>query len=153
IALFEQAIAKDPSFAPAYAGLAQTHAVLSGNSRFDIPHEVEKLRAAAEKAIELDPLSAESYDALGAAYARDGRWEQSEKSLRRAIALQPKRADSHTHFASFYLLPLGRIEEAIQQLRIAESNDPLAPEVLFWLGDALADAGRDDDAVRYCEKL
>jgi tetratricopeptide (TPR) repeat protein len=97
--------------------------------------------------------AAESYDALGTAYARDGRWEQSEKSFRRAIELQPNRADSHTHFASIYLLPLGRIDETIQQLRIAERNDPLAPEVHFWLGDALADAGRDDDAVKSCEKL
>ncbi len=153
ISLFEEAIQKDPAFAPAYAGLAAVRAIRSGNSNFDAPEEVAELHAAAQKAIELDPLSAESYDALGAAYARDGRWEQSEKSFRRAIELQPKRADSHTHFASFYLLPLGRIDETIQQLRIAERNDPLAPEVHARLGDALADAGRDDDAVRYCEKL
>jgi TolB-like protein len=153
IPLFEQAIAKDPSFAPAYSGLAQAHALQSGNANFDIPQEVEKLRAAAEKAIELDPLSAESYDALGAAYARDGGWEQSEKSFRRAIELQPNRADSHTHFASFYLLPLGRIEEVLAQLRIAERNGPLSPEVYFWLGDAMADAGRDAEAISYCEKL
>jgi hypothetical protein len=114
---------------------------------------VEQLHAAAEKAIELDPLSAESYDALGAAYARDGKWEQSEKSFLRAIELQPQRADSHTDFASLYLLPLGRLEEAIEQLRIAERNDPLAPEVHFWLGDALEDAGRDEEGIKVCEKL
>ena len=150
---FEQAIAKDPSFAPAYAGLAEEHAILSGNTKFDIPREVEQLRASAEKAIELDPLSAESYDALGTAYARDGKWEQSEKSFLRAIELQPQRADSHTHFAAFYLLPLGRLEEAIEQLQIAERSDPLASEVHFWLGDALEDAGRDEDAIKSCEKL
>ena len=153
ISLFEEAIQKDPAFAPAYAGLAAVRAIRSSNSNFDAPEEVAELHAAAQKAIELDPLSAESYDALGAAYARDGRWEQSEKSFRRAIELQPNRADSHMHFASFYLLPLGRMDETIQQLRIAERNDPLAPDVHYWLGDALADAGRDDDAVRYCEKL
>jgi tetratricopeptide (TPR) repeat protein len=153
IPLFEQAIAKDPSFAPAYAGLATVHANLSGNANSDIPREVEQLHAAAEKAIELDPLSAESYDALGAAYARDGQWEQSEKSFLRAIELQPQRADSHSHFASLYLLPLGRLEETIEQLSIAERNDPLAPDVHYWLADALADAGRDEDAVKSCEKL
>jgi len=153
VPLFEQAIAKDPSFAPAYAGLATVHANLSGNANSDIPREVEQLHAAAEKAIELDPLSAESYDALGAAYARDGQWEQSEKSFLRAIELQRNRADSYTHFASFYLLPLGRLEDAIEQLRIAERNDPLSPVVHFWLADAVADAGRDEDAVKSCEKL
>jgi serine/threonine-protein kinase len=153
ISLFEEAIQKDPAFAPAYAGLAAVRAVRSSNSNFDAPEEVAELHAAAQKAVELDPLSAESYDALGAAYARDGRWEQSEKSFRRAIELQPNRADSHTHFASLYLLPLGRIDETIRQLRIAERNDPLEPEVHFWLGDAMADAGRDAEAVSYCEKL
>jgi adenylate cyclase len=153
VPVFEQAIAKDPSFAPAYAGLAEEHALLSGNTNFDIPREVEQLRAAAEKAIELDPLSAESYDALGAAYARDGKWEQSEKSFLRAIEIQPQRADSHTHFASLYLLPLGRLEEAIKHLLTAERYDPLAPEIQFWLADALADAGRDEAAIRSCEKL
>ena len=152
ISLFEEAIQKDPAFAPAYAGLATVRAIRSSNSNFDAPEEVAELHAAAQKAIELDPLSAESYDTLGAAYARDGRWEESEKSFRRAIELQPNRADSHTDFASFYLLPLGRIDETIQQLRIAERNDPLAPNVYFWLGDALAAAGRDEDAVKSCEK-
>jgi adenylate cyclase len=153
VPLFEQAIARDPSFAPAYAGLAEAHAELSGNTNFDIPREVEQMHAAAEKAIELDPLSAESYDALGAAYARDAKWEQSEKSFLRAIELQPQRANSHTHFASLYLLPLGRLEEAIGQLRIAERNDPLAPEVHYFLADALEDAGRYEEAARACEKL
>src|SRR5262249_5360318 len=93
------------------------------------------------------------YDALGAAYARDGKWEQSEKSFLRALELQPQRADSHMHFASSYLLPLGRLDDAIEQLRIAERNDPLAPEGHSCLGDALQDAGRDEEAVQACEKL
>jgi adenylate cyclase len=153
VPLYEQAIAKDPNFAPAYAGLAEAHAELSGNTNFDIPREVKQMHAAAEKAIELDPLSAESYDALGAAYARDGKWEQSEKSFLRALELQPQRANSHTHFASLYLLPLGRLEEAIAQLHIAERSDPLAPEVHYFLWDTLADAGRYEEAAKSCEKL
>jgi TolB-like protein len=153
IPVFEQAIAKDPSFAPAYAGLAQAHVILSGNSNYDIPDEVPKLRSAAEKAIQLDPLSAESYDALGTAYAREAQWAQSEKSFLRAIEIQPRRAESHTHFAVYFLLPLGRINEVIAQLRTAEKNDPLSPEVHFWLWDALADAGRDKEAAIICERL
>jgi serine/threonine-protein kinase len=153
IPVFEQAIAKDPSFAPAYAGLAQAHVILSGNSNYDIPDEVPKLRAAAEKAIQLDPLSAESYDALGAAYAREAQWAQAEKSFLRAIEIQPGRGESHTHFAVYFLLPLGRISEAIEQLRAAEKNDPLSSEVHFWLCDALADAGRDIEAAASGERL
>jgi tetratricopeptide (TPR) repeat protein len=153
VPVFEQAIAKDPTFAPAYAGLALAHVLLSGNVNFDIPEELAKMRPAAERAIQLDPLSAESYDALGAAYAREANWEQSEKSFLRAIEIQPGRAESHINMASYLLLPLGRIDQAIQQLRIAEKNDPLSSYHQFWLGDALADAGRNEEAAGACERV
>jgi hypothetical protein len=67
IPVFEQAIVKDPSFAPAYAGLEVAHLTLSGQIQNEALTEVAKMRAAAEKAIQRDPLSAESYEALGAA--------------------------------------------------------------------------------------
>ena len=87
---FEQAIAKDPSFAPAYAGLAAAHAARSGfDDPVDRASEMSKGWAAAEKAIQLDPLLAEAHDALGMMRARDAQWEQSEKSFRRAIELAP----------------------------------------------------------------
>ena len=56
------------------------------------------MRAAAEKAIRLDPLLAEAHDALGMAYARDAQWEQSEKSFRRAIELDPNRSETLRSF-------------------------------------------------------
>src|SRR5207302_2452574 len=114
------------------------------------PEEVDKMRAAADKAIQLDPLSAEAYDALGAAYARQAQWEQAEKSFRRSMEIQPGRPDSHGYFAMYYLLPLGRIQEAVRELRIAEQSDPL---FTFFLGDALADSGRNQEAVAVCRKL
>jgi serine/threonine-protein kinase len=150
IPLYEQAITKDASFAPAYAGLAAAHLILSGNSNWNIPEEVPRLRAAAEKAVQLDPFSAESYEALGAAEAREGQWNQAEKSFRRALEIQPGRPESHGYFATYYLLPLGRVEEAIQQLRIADKGDVF---FTFFLADALADAGQDEEAAAACEKL
>ena len=93
-----------------------------------------KMRAAAEKAIQLDPLLAEAHDALGMAYARDGQWEQSEKSFRRAIELDPSRSESYDDLAMYLLLPLGRIEEAVHQMHIAEKTDPLSPEVHIGYG-------------------
>ena len=148
VSLFEESIQKDPAFAPAYAGLAVEYVVRSGNSNFDAPEEVAKLRAAAQKAIELDPLSAESYEALGAAYAREAQWEQSEKSFRRAMEIQPNRVESHGYFAVYYLLPLGRIDAAIRELRIAEKSEPF---FRIFLDDALEDAGRDEEALSFCE--
>jgi TolB-like protein/tetratricopeptide (TPR) repeat protein len=150
---FEEAIAKDPSFAPAYAGLAQAHAIRSAWFRADVADEVAKMRAAAEKAIQLDPLLAEAHDALGMAYARDAQWDQSEKSFRRAIELDPGGSMSQSHFALFLLFVLGRIDEALQQLRVAEKNDPLSPRVHAWLASVLVSAGRYDEAASHCEKL
>src|SRR5262249_23565827 len=150
IPFFEQAIAKDPSFAPAYVGLAVAHLTLSGQPGNDALTEVAKMRAAAEKAIQLDPLSAESYDALGGAYAREAQWDQAEKSFRRSMELQPGRQESHGYYAVYYLLPLGRVDEAIRQLQIAEKSEPI---FTFFLGDALADIARNEEAAIACNKL
>ena len=148
----EEAIAKDPSFAPAYASLGTAYALRSGQFRQDIPDEIRKMRAAVEQAIRLDPLLAEAHNALGMLYARDARWVESEKSFRHAMQLDPGNSTSHTEFA-YLLRSLGRVEEALDQLRIAEKNDRLSPQLQFDLGWCLIAAGRYDEAARYCNKL
>jgi Flp pilus assembly protein TadD len=87
------------------------------------------MRAAAEKAVRLDPLLAEAHQALGMVYARDGQWAQSEKSFRRAIELEPSDSLAYSDLAINLLLPLGRIEEGVQEMQIAEKTDPLSPWV------------------------
>ncbi len=152
---FGQAIAKDPSFAPAYAGLAAAHAARSGFDRFDAVQrasDISKGWAAAQKAIQLDPLLAEAHDALGLMHAREAQWEQAERRFRRAIELAPGDPLWHSHFAEFLLLPLGRIEEALRQLRLAEKADPLSPAVQRDLHWTLMSAGRFDDAEAQCRK-
>src|SRR5262249_29475917 len=95
VELFEQAVKEDPSFAPAYAGLAKAHAYRSGLFSQDPNDETPKMRAAAEKAIQFDPLLAEAHDALGVAYAREAQWERSEKSFHQAIKLDANRSEAH----------------------------------------------------------
>lgn len=150
---FEAVIAKDPSFAPAYADLAAAHVMRSGQFKFDIADELPKMRAAAQKAIELDPLLAEAQDALALTYSRDAQWDQSEKSFRRAIELDPNCAMYYGHFAMYHLLPLGRIAEALKQLRAAEQADPLSYEVHFDTSYVLFAAGKYNEASRHCDKL
>ncbi len=137
----EQAIAKDPSFAPAYAGLAAAHAARSGQFKFDLGIEMSRMRASAQKAIELDPLLAEAHDAMGMAHARDAQWAESEKSFRHAIKLDPGRSETYEHFATFLLWPLNRTGEALEQLRLAETADPLSARIRSSEGQVLIAVG------------
>ena len=153
VSKFEEAIAKDPSFAPAYAGLAGAHLARSGTDLFDLADELAKMQAAAEKALELDPLLAEAHGALAMVYARQAQWERSEKSFRHALELDPNDSVLSGNFALCLLFPLGRIQEAIRQLRIAVKNDPLAPRPRYILANALMAARRFDEAAAYCLSL
>jgi tetratricopeptide (TPR) repeat protein len=93
IDLFQQAITKDPSFAPAYAGIAAACAARSGFDQFDVAQRADMLAwgwAATEKAVQLDPRSADSQEALGMMQARQAQWERAERSFRRAIELDPR---------------------------------------------------------------
>ena len=110
------------------------------------------MRQAAEKAIELDPLSAEAYAALGIIEARQAQWEQSEKSFRRALELEPNPL-TRQHVAMYLLLPLGRVDEAVQQGRLAEKSDPLAPNVHAFMAYTLIAAHRFDEAAAHCAKV
>ena len=94
---FEKVIAKDPAFAPAYAGLAAAHAWRSGVgvAAPEQADSLQKMRQAAEQALQLDPLLPEAHCALGAAYARDGEWQQAEQSFRRAIEIGPNISSAH----------------------------------------------------------
>jgi tetratricopeptide (TPR) repeat protein len=155
IHLFQEAIARDSSFAPAYAGLAAAYASLSGRNASDIDREdwLAGMKTAAQKAMELDPMIAEVHDALGTTYAREGNWELAENSFRRAIELDRRNALSYTHLVLFLLMPLGRIPEAVDQAIIAESNDPLSPEVHITLAYALISAGRYHEAAEHCLEM
>jgi TolB-like protein/Flp pilus assembly protein TadD len=153
VGLFQQAIAKDPSFAPAYAGLASSYAYRTGNTLNDSDLELPKMRAAAEKAIELDPLLPEAHSALGMAYARDGQWALSEASFRRAIELDRNRSATYGDFAVYVLMQQDRIREALQEMRIAQRSGPLSADVRSELAYVLLSSHLYDEAASECEKL
>jgi TolB-like protein len=149
--IYRQVIAKDARFAPAYAGLAAAYAASSAQGfRDDHTDELAEMRAAAENAIRLDPLLAEAHDALGMVYMRDGKWAQSEASFRRAIELDRSGSDTYNDFSTWLLLPLGRIDEAVHQLRLAAKADPLSPYIQQRLAAMLMVAGRYDEAAAHC---
>ena len=152
IAWFEQALSKDASFAPAYAALAAARAYRSGLFRLDHPEDdLPKMRAAAQKAVELDPLLPEAHEALAMAFARTAQWLDSERSFQRAMKLDPNHSETHLRFSMYVLWPLERTGEALKQFRMAETTDPLSRDIQWNLAYMLPSIGRYDEAARYAE--
>ncbi len=141
IALFEAAIAKDPNFAPAYAGIADDYAYMSMTPRAFSPEiAYTKMKESCEKALQLDPLLAEAHACMGLVHSREQAWKQAEEDFRKTFQLNPNRSGAHRDFAFFVLFPLGRTQEAEQELRTALKLDPLSVSVinqmdLILLGD------------------
>ena len=155
INLYEQAIAEDASIAPAYAGLATAYAFRSSLGSLD-PHRAEKLdkmRAAAKRAVHLDPQLAEAQSALWTAYAHDGQWDLAERSFRHAIAIDRSLSITRFAFARFVLSPLGRMEEAVREAQAGADNDPLSSRAQYELAEVLLSVGRYDEAARDCAQL
>jgi tetratricopeptide (TPR) repeat protein len=153
--LFQQVIDKDPSFAPAYAGVAAMEAARSAFDRFNPAERGEMIAkgwAAALKAIQLAPRLADSHDALAMMQARQAQWDQAEHSFRYAISIDPRDPLWRYHFAFFLLLPLGRVEEAIRELQSTEQFDPHARNTHFGLYAAFRAMGRFDEADSHCIK-
>jgi Flp pilus assembly protein TadD len=98
----------------------------------------------------LDPLLAEAHDALGMAYARDGQWVRSEQSFRRSIELDPNNSQTYDDFSGWLLLPLGRIDEAVHQMRLAVKADPLSALIQQGFAFALVSAGKFEEAAAHC---
>ncbi|MEO8575462.1 MAG: protein kinase [Gemmatimonadales bacterium] len=137
---FSQAIAKDSSFARAYASLASALELFP--YFMGVPHRrVEaRARAAAERALKLDPVLAEPHVAMAMAHWHASRWNEADAEFRRALAADSTSAVAHTQYGR-YLLSIGDIANAISQFRTARRLDPLAATSSMWLSHSLAYAG------------
>ena len=134
IAYFEEAIKKDPAFAPAYVGLAQAYNALGTPSIGGAsPSEVRpKVISATRKALELDPGLPGAHAMLGDLYQTQWQWSDAEREYKLALELNPNDAGAHFAFSE-WLLCQGRTEEALAWARRARELDPLGID-----GDSLA---------------
>jgi serine/threonine protein kinase/tetratricopeptide (TPR) repeat protein len=153
IDFFQQAIAKDPNFALAYSGLADSYFSLARNSAALSPKEAgAKALQAAEKAVEVDPSSAEAHASLGnVLLVFEWDFAGAEREFRRAIDLNPSYPYAHQWFAEL-LNSTGRIDESIQQNRKAVELEPFAPILHLNLSLSYMVAGRYPDAEREIRK-
>jgi TolB-like protein/Tfp pilus assembly protein PilF len=135
VACFEQAIGADDCSAIAYAGLADAYSLLAEYGLLDPVEAMPKARGAAEKALTLDPGSAEAHVSL--AFIRslfEWDWAGAEPLYRRAIALNPGYSRARHWFAGDFLAVLGRFDEALREMRVAHDLDPLSPIILEGCG-------------------
>ncbi|HEX3583135.1 MAG TPA: protein kinase, partial [Thermoanaerobaculia bacterium] len=152
IALFNQAIENDPSFASAYAGLADSYVTLATNIPLPPRETMPKAKAAAERAIEIDDGLAEAWSSLGSVqWWFEWNWEAAEKSYKRAIALNPNYATAHDGYAML-LCARGRFDEAIEQINRAGDLDPLSRIIAVHSGWPFYFARDYESAIRRFRK-
>jgi len=159
VRLYEAAIARDSTWAPAWAGLAEAteirlwHAQNFGGQAPDtaqIDADLDAAEAAARRALSLDPNNASALVALGSVLRDRFEWTEAESAYRRAMALDPDNAEAHHQYAEL-LMALGRIDEAVVEANRAAALDP-APIRLNVLGTMLRLDDRTEDAERVYER-
>ena len=145
IDLFQQAIARDPTFARAYAQLAFAYTTLEVYDPEPTDSVAPLISAAALRAITLDSTLSEAQHAAGASLRREFRFAEAEVHFRSALRIDPSNQFAHHAFGTV-LLELGRTDEAIAELRTATRLDPLAKSAGTALAEAYVDARRFGDA-------
>jgi TolB-like protein/Tfp pilus assembly protein PilF len=150
---FKQAIGKDPNFALAYAGLADSYVLLSAYSAGSPQESLPSAKAAAKKAVELDDTLAEAHTSLGQILLfYDLDFANSTKEFERAITLNPNYATAHHWYGSGPPLSLGEFDRAIAELQRARQLDPLSLIINADLGVGLYTARRYDEAIAQLRK-
>lgn len=150
---FQQAIEKDPKYAAAYAGIADSYAWLAFFGTLPPNEAMVKARAAAEKALTLDDSLAEAHTSLGyvkALYEFD--WPGAEREFQRAIQLNSGLADAHFGYGIVYLAPQGRGEETLREMQLARDLDPLSPVINTYLGLAYFFNNQPAEGLAYDKK-
>ena len=147
IALYEQAIAADPRYAYAHAGLADTLRRTQFTSNTAPRETFEKIRAAAQRAVELDPLYGDGLANLGwVVYFFDWDWPGAERTMRRALELNPSSVDAHYGLAHV-CMSTGRYAEALPSFSRAREVDPQSLITNTLEGGMLAMSGRVEEGL------
>src|SRR5271156_2119327 len=145
--MFRQAVAADPNYALAWAGLSTSYIVAAGYGRLIPPAKALVLAGeASQKAVALDGASSEAHVSRGNALASAWQWNEAEPEFRRAIEINPNNASAHYFCAFNYLLPMNKLDEAQEQFRLALALDPLASIIRTNYALTLMDAHKYSEA-------
>ncbi len=153
IEYFNQAIAKDPNYALAYAGLADSYLLLSAFGAASPSDSLPQAKAAAKRALEIDDTSAEAHTSLGQILLfYDFDFAGSTREFKRAITLNPNYATAHHWYGSGPPTCLGEFDRGIAELKRAQQLDPLSLIINADLGGAFVAARRYDEAITQLRK-
>jgi len=133
IGYFQQAIAKDPSYAAAYAGLSEAYGALAVLSGSGAGESLKNARTAASQALALDSQLAEGHMALADVDRDEWKFGAAESGYKRALELNPNLAAAHLSYGVF-LAALGRFSEALEQEQRTLELDPLSTLATLWVG-------------------
>lgn len=152
VRLFQQAIDLDPNYALAHAGLADAYLSLQDNTV--PPREAcPRAKAAAERAMQLDPNLVEALTAMAqVTFCYDRDWVRAEKFFRRALEINPQYAIGHWSYA-WGLAMLGRFDDALLEMQEAQRNDPLSILIAVDLNMPYCLMGQHDRAIEQIDKV
>jgi serine/threonine protein kinase/tetratricopeptide (TPR) repeat protein len=147
IEYFQQAVEKDPAYALAHAGVADSYVLLGWNS-YLLPKEAfPKAKIAAMRALRLDPDLGEAHAPLAAAlWLYDWQWPEAQAEFRRSLELNPAYPTAN-HWYTEYLMTMGRLDEVIAGMQKSQELDPLSLILSVAIGWACYVARRYDDAI------
>jgi serine/threonine protein kinase/tetratricopeptide (TPR) repeat protein len=153
IEYFRQAIKLDPKFALAYARIAETYAGMPAYPYLSPKEAFPQAKAAAQQALEIDPTLSEAHTFL--AYSLviyDWNWAEAERSFKRAIELDPNSSAARFRYGQIYLLPTGRLDEGIAEIKLGLDLEPLDINMGATLAAAYFYAGQNDKALEQARK-
>jgi tetratricopeptide (TPR) repeat protein len=148
---FQQAIEKDPSYASAYAGMADAYSALGALMYLPPADSFPKAKAAAKKGLELDDTLAEAHAALAYAEFFDWDWLSAEREFKRAIELNPNSALSHARYAECLKTRL-QFNESIAEAQRGQELDPLSPDIASQLANVQFMARQYDESIAQFQK-
>jgi serine/threonine protein kinase/tetratricopeptide (TPR) repeat protein len=147
IEYFQQAVEKDPSYALAYTGLADSYVLLGWNSYLPPKEVFPKGKAAAKMALQLDPDLAEAHTPLAALlWLHDWQWQEAEREFKRSLELSPTYPTAN-HWYAEYVMTMGRHGEALARMKKGQELDPLSLIINVAVGWAFYHDRRYDEAI------
>jgi Tfp pilus assembly protein PilF len=152
IEFFHRALSRDPNFALAYAGLADTYILLAQEGLQDPDTAYTEAKELAAKGVAVDPELAEAHASMATAYLYSWQWADAEREFQKAIEFKPSYAAAHNWYAN-YLLAAGRLNDAIAEARLARELDPQDLRINWNLGVTLYYGRRYEESAEQFRQI